>query len=131
MTAERTRRGAVWTRRALLGAAIAVLAGATFRIWTGHRAAEGERADALIATLRDPDAARRVGKQVLAQYPEWDDAGPLWRALRAEAGATDNLAEQLTQRVREDFDAGRVVAVDGWILARTEARLYALAALSR
>jgi hypothetical protein len=34
----------------------------------------------------------------------------------------------LRDRIREDFSVGRTVAVDGWVLANTEARLYALAA---
>ena len=131
MTTEGSRRGAVWTRRALLGAGVAVLVGAVVRVWTGHGAAETERADALVATLRDPNAARRVGKQVLAQYPAWDDAARLRRALSAEIGDAGTLAKRLTQRMREDFEAGRVVLVDDWMLAQTEARLYALAALSR
>ena len=40
-------------------------------------------------------------------------------------------ATLVAQHVREDFDGGRVVLVDGWVLAETEARLYTLAALSR
>jgi len=34
----------------------------------------------------------------------------------------------LRSRIREDFSAGRTVTVDGWVLADTEAKLYALAA---
>jgi len=34
---------------------------------------------------------------------------------------------QLAARVREDFAAGRIVMLDGWMLSATEARLCALA----
>jgi hypothetical protein len=34
----------------------------------------------------------------------------------------------LRSRIREDFRAGRTITVDGWVLASTEVKLYALAA---
>ena len=37
----------------------------------------------------------------------------------------------LARAVREDLRAGRVLSLDGWLVAETEARLYALAALER
>ncbi len=39
------------------------------------------------------------------------------------------LRETVAARVRDDFATARVVNVDGWLLARTEARLCALAYL--
>jgi hypothetical protein len=39
------------------------------------------------------------------------------------------LHRALRARNSEDFAAGRVVRLDGWVLAATEARLCALAAL--
>ena len=41
----------------------------------------------------------------------------------------DAIAQSISQRSRVDFEEGRVLTVNGWILALTEARLYALAAL--
>jgi hypothetical protein len=35
----------------------------------------------------------------------------------------------LSETIRSDFEADRVVEVDGWILSPTEARLYALTTL--
>jgi len=50
--------------------------------------------------------------------------------LRAEllGGRRDgeDLAAHLSRKVREDFGAGRVEMLDGWILSRTEGRLIAL-----
>ncbi|MDZ7676291.1 MAG: hypothetical protein U5K30_14635 [Acidimicrobiales bacterium] len=49
----------------------------------------------------------------------------------ADAGAdlpAGDLADALRAQVRADFDAGRTVDVDGWVLARTEARVAALLA---
>ena len=39
------------------------------------------------------------------------------------------LARTLNERVRADFEEGRVLPVNGWLLALTEVRLYALAGL--
>ena len=55
--------------------------------------------------------------------PAWGDAAALRRELAA-GGSAD-----LSSRVRDDFGAGRVLLVDGWVLSETEARIYALAAL--
>ena len=122
-----------WTRRALLGAGVAALAGVGLLVWTGRRAAETARADALVAVLRDRNAASRVGERILTEFPAWGDATALRRTLGAAlgGGSTVGLAARVAQHVREDFDGGRVVLVDGWVLAETEARLYTLAALSR
>lgn len=40
------------------------------------------------------------------------------------------LLEWVECRVRQDFDDGDVVNINGWILSRTEARLLGLAAIS-
>lgn len=41
----------------------------------------------------------------------------------------DVLAQVIRSRSRADFQEGRVLNVDGWILSVTETRVYALAAL--
>jgi hypothetical protein len=51
-------------------------------------------------------------------------AGPL--PPRSAAGARDRIAA----RIRADYASARTVTVEGWILSRTEARLYALVALA-
>jgi hypothetical protein len=35
----------------------------------------------------------------------------------------------VADRIRGDFAAGNTVVVEGWVLSRTEARLYALVVL--
>lgn len=39
------------------------------------------------------------------------------------------LSRSVKERSQEDFDRGRIVYVDGWMLSLTETRLYALSAL--
>jgi hypothetical protein len=41
-----------------------------------------------------------------------------------------SVAQALRQRSRDDFRAGRLAMVDGWMLSLTETRLYALATLT-
>ncbi len=64
-------------------------------------------------------AARAIGAAYLRAYPgdTLGDAGAVARLPRA----------QIAARVRDDFAAGRVVMLDRWMLAATEARLCALA----
>lgn len=53
--------------------------------------------------------------------------------LRAANGGcfpADGLARVVRQRSRDDFHAGRVAMVGGWMLSLTETRLYALAGLT-
>ncbi len=43
---------------------------------------------------------------------------------------TQVIRDRISNRVRKDFAEEAVISVDGWVLSLTEARLYALAALS-
>lgn len=120
------------SRRSLLLAMLAFLGGALlWRFGPGSGAVAGDRERRLASTLAGltaPAAARRVGQQVLRAVPAWRDEAVLRAGLFAEreaAGAARTLADE----VRDDLAAGRVVAVNGWTLSETEARVYALAAL--
>ena len=41
-----------------------------------------------------------------------------------------SIAKRRADAIRADFDQGRTVRIDGWVLSRTEVRLAALAAHS-
>jgi len=98
----------------------------------------------VVAALRravGPDAsARAVGRAYLAAHPAEADLGLLARRLAAEPATARALAvasadpaalgQALAQAIRTDFLARRMVKLDGWLLARTEARLCALACLA-
>ena len=99
-------------------------------------------ARALVATLRRPDSAAAVGRAYLTRVPAEALSVRLVEGIReglardgfdpvVPAGRPAELRSRLGERVRRDFAEGRVVAVDGWVLAATEARLFALAALRR
>jgi hypothetical protein len=90
------------------------------------------------ATLANGASAARLGAAYLRSAPAMADVAALVAAIRRdcpdlEAVAASTNRDQVLGAVREwvgrDFAQGAVVSVGGWVLARTEARLAALAAL--
>jgi hypothetical protein len=91
----------------------------------------------IVALFDHRDSARALGRAFLARAPTDAAAGELvdriaTRVPRGRStleGADDReLRALLADAVTADFEALRVVDVDGWILSATEADLYALAA---
>jgi hypothetical protein len=88
----------------------------------------------LIATLGQPASAARIGRACLAERGSEGSAEELTRLL--ERSLDDRarrsrraLRAALTRRMRDDFGAGSTVRVQGWVLSRTEVRLFTLVAL--
>ena len=80
----------------------------------------------LVAML-GPERVRELGAHYRAAHPTENTA----EALRA--AISNGLASRLSplaSRSRDDFDAGRTVLVDGWVLSVTEARQAALFSLT-
>lgn len=79
------------------------------------------------------EAIKRVGEAYRSAYPEDDSRDALEAALpRLEGLSGQQVQEQLAtlrDQVRADFADGRVVTVDGWLLAVTEARAAALVSI--
>ena len=102
----------------------------------------GSQAVGLLNVLvPDIAAGGRLGRAYLTAHPDELDLqrlvngvfGPM--RLSGGADAIDSTPEAvLIARVRrvviDDYLAGRIVNIDGWVLSITEARLYALAALA-
>ena len=78
--------------------------------------------------FRHPNSARHVGQAYLRLNPEEADLSHLLEILGANT-AQPPLRPMLLAQLRQDFEAGRMVNVQGWMLAQTEARLCAVAAL--
>ncbi|UEM22355.1 hypothetical protein JL100_006305 [Skermanella mucosa] len=97
------------------------------------RAAALPEARRLLALLRSPAAARRIGRAYLETAADEADPAKLVTLIvgdGADGGTADgDLLRHVAERQRADFAAGRTVKLDGWVLSRTEARLYALAAV--
>jgi hypothetical protein len=96
------------------------------------------RAAQLRALIRHPSLARAIGRSYRTQFPEEADATTLTHLLWLDLGLPDapgpqtgaagreQLLAALDARVRAQFGAGQTVVMQGWLLARTEARLCAL-----
>lgn len=96
------------------------------------------RSERLAQLLKHVEGARSVGWEYLQQVPAEASAAVLTVrvAERLPGGlavidtASDaRLRELLLRAAAEDFQDLRTMELDGWVLARTEARLCALAAL--
>jgi len=102
--------------------------------WTNFPAL---RRAALESLLTDMSGARAIGVRYLALAPEEADraelAASLFSGFSEPPGSPiefTRLRGTLAARRDRDFASGDTVVIGGWILARTEARLCALAALA-
>jgi hypothetical protein len=105
----------------LAAGAGACLLVAPLGIWRRAEPNRDEREDILIGLAELP-GVRLVGEGYLAARPE--EATPV-RLQRAVGRLAD-----LEARIRDDFEHGRIVRIEGWALSVTEARLCSLALLA-
>lgn len=128
-TTVRPSARTIGRRTALTAAAAGLLLAALPAIQSGRRA--GNIVDALWSRK---GSARKVGEQYLAQAPEDADPDRLAAALfdgdPGDVSSLEQLRGHIDRRRARDFETGDTVIVDGWVLARTEARLCALSALA-
>ncbi len=131
-TRERGRREL--TRRELVRALSILAAGAALPTLEGCAAPSPAH---LAALLPAGDAAPCWAPPIAPRFPPNRPSEALADAILADLGwparrlRGRELGERLLARVREDHAADRVVSVEGWTLARTEARLVALRSLVR
>ena len=121
-------------RRDFLGMTAAGVAG--LAAWPGGAEAAGfSRAvlahPRLLDIVRDEAIVTRLGRAYRDAVPAERTAHALEAALLAEAPAAPPAAARawLDAHVQRDFDAGRTVTLDGWVLSVTEARQAALFSL--
>jgi hypothetical protein len=120
----RARRGFIF---ALFGLCAGALAGASDR-----RGEARSNSEALCDWVRDSGARffsdfaalRRLGAIYLAAHPEEHSGALLSRLLIS--GDHGTIPSRLLSAVARDWSSNHVIVVDGWLLARTEARLCAL-----
>lgn len=126
---------AISRREALAGAAGLAVAAC---LPVAAASAASPSATALVAALDHPASARAIGAAVLAAEPllaRDSVAGELARAVGLAADRLPTIDRALLRARLDaarsaDFRLGRTVSVEGWVLAATEARLCALAALT-
>ena len=84
---------------------------------------------ALLELLPARADAAVLGRAYLAANPAEADLDRLVRQLTAMAREPSDLQAAIGDRLRRDFANRDTVRLDGWVLARTEARLCAVCAL--
>jgi hypothetical protein len=94
-----------------------------------------ESIEAVVGNLfSDVTDAQVIGRRYLTLYPEKANRGVLLAELKMTypllAGHWTQLKKALYQRRQQQFLESDTVIIDGWILARCEAQLCALLALS-
>ncbi len=112
------------SRRRFLGALgsalVAIMGGRETFAYAATRA----RSNTMLQELLASPSAQVLGEACL-KVPECEQA-----ALQLAVAGDLPRAGELAQRIHDDFARGCVVNVDGWVLSRTEANLYAWAALT-
>lgn len=85
----------------------------------------------LLHLFTDQSGARLIGNAYLAAYPDERDRTLILNDLIGPGAlcGPDALRCRIEKRRTQDFLKGEVVVVDGWILAKSEARAAALTAL--
>jgi len=115
-------------RRRFLALTATVAAGmASSACASGGDAAALGKPDLLVAL--GPDAVRRLGRRYRENVPRERDAPRIEAAITASRPWAARIGvshSTLSDQVRDDFEAGHTVVVDGWLLSVTEARQCAL-----
>ena len=114
----------VLTRRSLMARASALGA---WLLWPGTRARASLARRRLLERLPElarTDSAKTIGRAWLQTRPEEAFALQAWLDERM---GTEWTPLRLDTCSREDFAEGRIIELDGWMLAETEVRLFALA----
>ena len=111
------------------GAALGVLGGQTYVL------AKESLIVRLSTWLSDSEAARELGRAYLDAHPHERSTDAITTALRLSLdvlpfSVTDERLRALFHAsVSRDFEQGRTLALDGWVLSITELRLCGLATL--
>jgi hypothetical protein len=123
-------------RSILLPTAIAIASPFSF-----GRALRSPKARAIKAEMRlralipNPVDARPIGIAYVALFPREADVTALTESVLSSLSLNDyalaalddrSLSDLVRRRVLADFEQSCTVEIKGWILSRTEARLYAL-----
>lgn len=90
-------------------------------------------------TVADQKSAARIGRAYLDAHPEYRQCHMLITDIERTLKRHDasvfptadavQTASALQRLVRREYVRGEVVSVAGWVLSKTEARLYALVAM--
>jgi len=129
------------TRRLILRtivACVGIIGLAGFRPALARMQNDNTEALKLLATLRDLDSAKILGREYLQITPEEANINLLVKLISTsqhlmtidiDSTSTIKLRKEITQQLQKDFELNEIINLQGWILAKTEVRLCALSAL--
>ncbi len=106
-------------------------AGASDAVTSARRLVRRHIGRTLSLILSEGVTPHTLGRSYLSLHPEEANVERLWPALvgsRVPSEANE-LELHLAELRRRDFEDGEILIVDGWVLARTEARACALMVL--
>jgi hypothetical protein len=85
-----------------------------------------------LLSMLGPERVRQLGAHYRASTPAENSADGLRAALSSGSSLRIPFIKSgsLESQIRDDFAAGRIVVVDGWVLSVTEARQAALFSLT-
>jgi len=85
----------------------------------------------LLSKIWDTETIKEIGQLYKRKYPNENNERKLVKLLldgiSTGNGSTDAA---IAKRIKQDFETGSVVTIDGWILSTTEGRQCALYSLS-
>ena len=73
----------------------------------------------------DPEAVEYIGRFYLNQFPQDQEVRTVKKILSDTKYSNENMVKQLQQLMRADFENNQTVNLFGWIVSRTEARVFA------
>lgn len=130
-TSRMNRRTFVWLSAASAVSLYLPLSGCSSPYTLSNKAVAQPQ---FLAHILDAKALRDIGTAYKRQVPAEKSDKKLARLIltedngRAIPESTDDnkLEALLNQKIQQDFEAGRTVVVNGWVLSQTEARQCAL-----
>lgn len=120
-----------------LTASALITAASSVTVFTTLQPSQKLTASQLVQTLDNPHAAAEIGATFLSSRAE-PQAEIFRAALSAKLTARgigpkadpQAIKDAMSQLIRSDFAGGNLTDIEGWMLARSEAELCALAALT-
>ncbi len=115
-------------RRAFISASLAVAAGGSLQLLLSCKQERGTEETAVVELSRhfpDLESVRRVGQEALRMLPEDTTLETLIAAVIPQ-----RPARELRREIEGQYLRGDTVELENWPIAVTEARIYALVALS-
>jgi len=132
----------LFTRREFVATSISALAGAILPAEGLARVLPDAGYDAkkkMLSVFNHAESMKFIGRKYIEQMPVEHDEEILMEAILSGGSGTQfqhsmlsnqkEIKRFIRSRVKQDFISGQTVNIQGWVLAKTEARLCALALL--